>query len=102
MVVALKAADQQPDLFTSMVLFGPRRPPARTRNWRCSRPSGLPGCVSGDGGCSSTASFLLEKTDVPQWMIDLILATDIEPYIVWSEARTGWNWNAWDAMPNIR
>jgi hypothetical protein len=34
-------------------------------------------------------------------MIDRILATDIEPYIGWSEARPSWNWNPWDALSKI-
>ena len=38
---------------------------------------------------------------VPQWMIDRILATDIEPYIGWTQARPWWDWNPWDALPHI-
>lgn len=42
-----------------------------------------------------------EKTPVPQWMIDRILATDIEPLIGWQEARPSWNWSPWEALPGI-
>ena len=101
MVVALKAADQQPDLFTSMVLFGPVAPARSHKELEVLSAKRVAG-LRERGWWLLLDSFLpAEKTDVPQWMIDRILATDIEPYIAWSEARTGWNWNAWDAMPNI-
>ena len=100
-VVALKAADQQPDLFTSMVLFGPVAPARSHKELEVLSAKRVAG-LRERGWWLLLDSFLpAEKTDVPQWMIDRILATDIEPYIAWSEARTGWNWNAWDAMPNI-
>ncbi len=42
-----------------------------------------------------------QKHPVPQWTLDRITATDIEPYIAWSEARPTWNWSPWDALPLI-
>lgn len=42
-----------------------------------------------------------ENRPVPRWMIDRILATDIEPYIGWAEGRLAWNWDPWDALAGI-
>lgn len=42
-----------------------------------------------------------EKFPMPQWFIDRVLATDIEPYIGWSAARPDWNWSHLDAMPRV-
>ena len=91
-VVALKAADQQPDLFTSMVLFGPLAPTRSNEELEVLSAKRVAG-LRERGWWLLLDSFLpAEKTTVPQWMIDRILATDIEPYIAWSQARTGWNW----------
>ena len=42
-----------------------------------------------------------EPEPVPQWMVDRILATDIEPLIGWQEARPSWNWSPWEALSCI-
>jgi pimeloyl-ACP methyl ester carboxylesterase len=100
-VVGLKAAQQRPGLFGAMVLFGPiarratreqlaagireRLTELRSRRWRYLLDD-------------MTAA---EKVPVPQWMLDRITATDIEPYIAWTEARPSWNWSPWDALPLI-
>ena len=99
--VGLKAAEQRPGLFEAMVLFGPiarratheqlaagtkeRLTELRSRRWRYLLDD-------------MTAA---EKFPVPQWMLDRITATDIEPYIAWTEARPSWNWSPWDALPLI-
>ena len=100
-LVALKAAEQRPGLFCSMVLFGPV-PPARSRAELELRSATRAAELRQRGWWVLLDGFLpAEKTEVPQWMVDRIVATDIEPYIAWSEARPTWDWNAWDAMPNI-
>lgn len=101
-VVGLKAAQQNPDLFDALVLFGPIAPRAtaeqlaagtrrrvselRKRGWRFLLDD-------------MTAAETLHP--VPRWMLDRITATDIEPYIAWSEARPSWNWSPWDALPLV-
>jgi pimeloyl-ACP methyl ester carboxylesterase len=42
-----------------------------------------------------------EKFPVPQWFIDRVFATDIEPLIGWAEARPEWSWSPWDALPKV-
>lgn len=42
-----------------------------------------------------------EVREVPEWMLERIRATDIEPVIAWRQARLHWGWNEWDAMPRI-
>ena len=99
--VGLKAAQEHPGMFNALVLFGPlapERPPEqleaavrtrlqelRTKGWWTLLDGMLPA----------------EKTPVPQWMVDRILATDIEPLIAWQEARPSWNWSPWEALPGI-
>jgi pimeloyl-ACP methyl ester carboxylesterase len=99
--VGLKAADQHPNLFDALVLFGPLgRPPSpeqlleqieaflaglREKGWRYI----LDGMVEA------------EKFPVPEWFLDRVKATDIQPYMAWQQARPDWDWSGWDAMPKI-
>jgi hypothetical protein len=34
-------------------------------------------------------------------MIDRILATDVEPFVGYCQARTDWQWSPWDALARI-
>lgn len=100
-VVGLKAAEQRPGLFDAMVLFGPIAPRATPEQVAAGTRERL-GELRRRGWW-----FLLddmtaaEKMPVPRWMLDRITATDIEPYIAWTEARPSWNWSPWDALPLI-
>lgn len=100
--VGLKAASQHPDAFDALVLSG-AIPPRRTRE---EVAAGIPGRIAAlrDKGWWEVIGDMIpaEKLPVPQWFIDRVLATDIEPFIAWSMARPDWNWSPWDAMPNIR
>ena len=43
-----------------------------------------------------------ERYPVPQWFLDRVVATDLEPQKAWVEGRPGWNWTVWDALPKIK
>lgn len=102
LAIGLRVADQHPDLFDALVLFGTmsrRATPAqiaaatkerlvtmREKGWR----------------------FLLddmvaaEKYLVPQWFLDRVVATDTGPWIAYTQARPLWDWSPWDAVPRVR
>ena len=100
-VVGLRAAEQHPQLFGSLVLFGPIAHP--------TPPDLLGAAVEKrvqalrEKGWWSLLDEMVraEKHPVPEWMIDRIVATDIEPYIAWSEARASWDWSPWDALGHV-
>lgn len=100
--VGLKAADDHPHLFDALVLSG-AIPPRRTR---AELAAGTPRRLAAlrEKGWSEVIGDMIpaEKFPVPQWFIDRVLATDIEPYIGWSAARPDWNWSPWDAMPSVK
>jgi 3-oxoadipate enol-lactonase len=99
--VGLKAADQHPHLFDSLVLFGPiARTPTRDQLLE-RRAAALAGLREKGWWYILDGMQKAEKFPVPQWFLDLIVATDIEPYIAWQEARPDWDWSGWDAMPKI-
>ena len=43
-----------------------------------------------------------EVRAVPEWMLERIRATAIEPVIAWRQARVAWGWDEWEAMPRIK
>lgn len=100
-LVGLMAAERHPDLFDALVLFG-AIPNRRSHE---ELVAAMPGRVAAlhDKGWWEVIGDMIpaEKLPVPQWFIDRVLATDIEPYIGWSEARPDWGWSQWDAMPLV-
>jgi pimeloyl-ACP methyl ester carboxylesterase len=100
-LVGLRAAEQHSGVFGSLILFGPLAPPA-TVEQLAERARQRTAALRERGWWLLLDGMLpAEKLPVPQWMIDRILATDIEPFIGWSQARPTWNWSPWDALPHI-
>ena len=99
--VGLKVAGDHPQIFDALVLSG-AIPPRRTREELAAMTPGRVEALR-DKGWSEVIGGMIpaEKLPVPQWFIDRVLATDIEPFIGWSAARPDWNWSPWDAMPNV-
>jgi pimeloyl-ACP methyl ester carboxylesterase len=100
-LVGLRAAEQHPEIFDALVLFGPIAPPATTEQLERAVESRLRELRARGWWYLLDAMIAAEPDPVPQWMIDRILATDIEPYIDWSEARPAWDWSPWDALAKI-
>ena len=99
--VGLKAADEHAGIFDAMVLSG-AIPPRRTRAELVAMTPRRLAALREKGWWEVIGDMIpAEKFPVPQWFIDRVLATDIEPYIGWSAARPDWNWSPWDAMPNV-
>ncbi len=100
--VGLKAADEHPELFNALILFGAvgrratvdelieatrqRLPIMREKGWRYL----LDGMVAA------------EKYPVPQWFLDRVIATDTGPWLAYTEERPLWNWSIWDAAPRLK
>ena len=99
--VGLKAAQDHPGLFDALVLFGGIAP-RRTREELLAAMPGRVARLREDGWWEVIGDMIpAERFPVPQWFIDRVLATDIEPFIGWSVARPDWNWSHWDAMPLV-
>jgi pimeloyl-ACP methyl ester carboxylesterase len=99
--VGLKAADQHPGMFDALVLFG-AIPPYRTADeLKAGTPERLAALRERRWRSLLDEMEAAEKFPVPQWFIESVEATDIEPYIAWTEARPYWDWSHWDAMPRV-
>jgi len=100
--VGLRTWDRHPGVFDSLILFGAIPPPRSAE----AIAAGIPTRVAAlrEKGWWEVIGDMIpaEKLPVPQWFIDRVLATDIEPFIAWSEARGGWNWSPWDTMPQVK
>jgi hypothetical protein len=84
-----------------LILFGPIAPPTSPEQLQVSVRARIRGLHEKGWWYLLDDMLPAEKFPVPQWMIDRILATDIEPFIGWCEARTAWDWNPWHALPRI-
>jgi pimeloyl-ACP methyl ester carboxylesterase len=100
-VVGLKAAQQHPGLFDAMVLFGAMAPRATQEQLVAGSEKRVAELSKRGWWFLLDEMIAAEKRPVPQWMVDRITATDIDPYIAWSDARPSWNWSAWDALPLV-
>lgn len=100
-LVALKAAQQHPGRFSALVLSG-AIPPRRTRDEVVASIPRRVAALRESGWWEVIGDMIpAERFPVPQWFIDRVLDTDIEPFIGWSMARADWNWSQWDAMPHV-
>lgn len=99
--VGLRVADRHPGIFDSLILFG-GIPPSRTRQELVAVTAGRLAALREQGWWHVIGDMIAaEKTPVPQWFIDRVLATDLGPFIAWTEARPDWNWSHWEAMPRV-
>lgn len=99
--VGLKAADMHPGIFDSLVLFG-GIPLFRTREeLEAITPERVAGLREKGWWLLLDDMIAAEKSPVPQWFIDRVVATDIEPFVAWTEARPDWGWSHWDAFSGI-
>ena len=99
--VGLRAAQQQGNLFDALVLLGGMgrpRPAAKIAEATKRRVAEIR-----EKGWWSILEPMraAEKFPVPQWFIDSVVATDLEPWIAYTEARTQWAWEPWDALRSI-
>lgn len=99
--VGLKAAQEFPDVFDAMVMFGAMGRRATPQEIAKSIASRVP--VIREKGWWSILEPMreAEKFPVPEWFFERVVATDVEPWIAYTEAREEWNWSPWDAMPLV-
>ena len=100
-IVGLKAAQRNPGLFDAMVLFGPIAPRSTPEQLAARVPERVKQLRERGWWLLLDDMVAAEKHPVPQWMLDRVVATDIEPFIAWSAARASWNWSPWDALPHV-
>jgi pimeloyl-ACP methyl ester carboxylesterase len=100
-VVGLKAAERRPELFDSLIFFGPIAAPTPPDQLEAAVAKRVEALRQKGWWYLLDEMIPAEKDPVPQWMIDRIVATDIEPYIAWSEARLSWDWCPWRALGHV-
>lgn len=101
-IVALKAAQQHPERFDALVLFGPLARRATPEQIATSTKERLDALRDRGWWFLLDDMVAAETIPVPHWFLDRVTASDIRPFIAWQEARPQWNWSPWDAMPEIR
>lgn len=99
--VGLRAADQQPELFDALVLFGAMA--RRVTPEEVARSTEVRLAAMRKEGWRFLLDDMVaaEKFPVPQWFLDRVLATDTGPWLAYTEARPLWDWSPWDALPRV-
>jgi pimeloyl-ACP methyl ester carboxylesterase len=100
--VGLKVAQEKPGLFNALVLFGAigrRTTPEQIASSTATRVEEI---RQKGWWCILDGMVECEKFPVPRWFLDDVVATDIRPWLAFSQARPDWNWSSWDAMPRVK
>lgn len=100
--VGLRAAQAHPELFDALVLFGAIGRRATAEQLEQSNAARLPAMREKGWRYILDPMQAAEKFPVPQWFLDRVVATDVRPWIAYTEGRPSWNWSPWDAMPVIQ
>lgn len=97
-LVALKAAQDHPKLFDRLVLFGPIGRRATQDQIEARLAERLP--ILRDKGWLAILDPMqaAEKSPVPRWFLDRVIATDPEPWIAFTASQAAWSWSPWDAI----
>jgi len=100
--VGLKAAEDHPELFDALVLFGAMGRRAAPEQLNAATQERLP--AMGEKGWWYLLDDMVaaEKYPVPRWFLDRVAATDTGPWFAYTEGRPHWTWSPWDALPNVR
>ena len=100
--IGLKAADQHPDLFNTLVLFGTMAHRVTQEQIAASTRQRLEAMREKGWKFLLDDMVAAEKLPVPRWFLDRVLATDTGPWFAYTEARPLWNWSPWDAVPKVK
>ena len=99
--VGLKTAQDHPSLFGSLVLVGGIAPRASAEQIMAAT-EGRVAALREKGWWSILDPMLAaERLPVPQWFLDRVVVTDLEPLIAYTQGRVRWNWSPWDAAPRV-
>ncbi|HLX35560.1 MAG TPA: alpha/beta hydrolase [Candidatus Limnocylindrales bacterium] len=101
LTVGLRAAAEHPALFRRLVLFGgmARRP--APEQLVASTQARLEGMRAKGWWYLLDEMVAAERSPVPQWFLDRVVATDQGPWFAYTEARPTWDWSPWDVLPTI-
>lgn len=99
--VGLRAFDQHPELFTALVLFGSISRPSSQEEIAAATARRVAALRETGWHFILDPMIAAERSPIPQWFLDRVMATDIEPLIGYSAARTAWNWSPWNAALRV-
>jgi pimeloyl-ACP methyl ester carboxylesterase len=99
--VGIKAAQENPDMFEALILFGAVGRRVTSEQIMASLAERLPRMREKGWRYLLDDMQAAEKFPVPQWFLAQVVATDVEPWLAYTESRPDWNWSVWDAMPQI-
>ena len=99
--VGFKAAQDHPEMFNSLVLFGGIGRRATPEQIAQSIAERLPLIRQKGWWYLLEQMQAAEKIPVPEWFLDRVVRSDTGPWIAYTEARKDWSWSPWDAMPLI-
>jgi pimeloyl-ACP methyl ester carboxylesterase len=99
--VGLKVAQDRPGLLNALVLFGAIGRRATPEQIASSTATRVAEIREKGWRCILDDMVASEKFPVPQWFLDDVMATDVGPWLAFSQARPDWNWSIWDAMPQV-
>jgi pimeloyl-ACP methyl ester carboxylesterase len=99
--IGLRSAEQHPDLFKVLVLFGTMAKRVTQEQIADSTKRRLAAMRERGWKFLLDDMVAAEKFPVPQWFLDRVLATDTGPWFAYTEPRPLWNWSPWDAAPKV-
>ena len=100
--IGLKVAQQRPEMFDALVLFGGIGRRATAEQLTEGTAQRLVE-IRAKGWFSILDDMqAAEKYPVPEWFIKRVVATDVAPWMAFTEARPLWDWSLWDAAPAVR
>lgn len=99
--IGMKAAQQHPEMFDALVLFGGIAPPATPEQIAGATAERLKEMREKGWWFLLEAMQAEEKFPVPRWFLERVAATDVGPWFAYTEARPLWNWSVWDAAPRV-
>jgi pimeloyl-ACP methyl ester carboxylesterase len=99
--VGLRAAQQRPEVFDALVLLGAIGRPRAVATIEEATKNRVAEIRQKGWWSILEPMSAAEKFPVPEWFLDSVVATDLEPWIAYIEARVLWNWEPWDALPAV-
>lgn len=99
--VGLRVAQEHPNMFQSLILFGGIGRPAPIEQISQLTAERLVAIREKGWWFLLDGMQAAEKFPVPRWFLDRVAATDVGPWIAYTEGRPDWKWSPWEAMPLV-
>lgn len=98
---AFKVADDHPGRLTCVVASGGLIMPPRDPEALAAAVAVSATAYRDTGWETLIAGFSAEEGEIPEWMLERIRATPIEPVIGYTEGRLDWGWSLWNAIERV-